>query len=189
MIRCPRCEIAMNPVTARATPGTLIQSDQCRQCGGVWCDQWELFPLDLDDAERIDAVDEKLLTQPVALGGKTLYCPRCTGQLHWFKEPLLPADVHLLRCMHCDGIWLNRGELRRYKRFQRKTQLEKLSAEEIVQKLPEVYQDTKSWVVTGTQGMFAYPQGYDNEQQTIKDTLTNAAKLVLQALVRLVLGI
>jgi Zn-finger nucleic acid-binding protein len=179
----------MTPVTARANPGSLIQLDQCGQCGGIWCDKWELFPVDRDDAERIDAVDEKLLTQPVELRVKTLYCPRCTGELHLFKEPLLPGDIHLMRCMHCDGIWLNRGELRRYKRFQRKTQLEKLGAEEIVQKLPEVYQDAKSWVVTGTQGMFAYPQGYEDEKQTIKDTLSNAAKLVLQVLVRLVMGI
>jgi Zn-finger nucleic acid-binding protein len=179
----------MNPVMAKANPGTLIQLDQCRQCGGVWCDRWELFPVDPDEAERIDAVNEKLLTQPIGFSTKTLYCPRCTGELHGFKEPLLPADVHLLRCMHCDGIWLNRGELKRYKRFQRKTQLEKLGAEQIVQKIPELYRDPKSWVVTGTEGMFAYPQGYENEKQPIKDTLSNAAKLALQALVRLAIGI
>ena len=158
----------MNPVTARASPGSLIQLDQCGQCGGVWCDKWELFPVDPDDAERIDTVDEKLLIAPFELGKKTLYCPRCTGALHWFKEPLLPADIHLLRCMHCDGIWLNRGELRRYKRFQKQTRMEKLGAEAMVRKLPEIYQDPKFWVVTGTQGMFAYPQGYENETQNIR---------------------
>jgi len=25
----------MNEVTARANPGTLIQLDQCRECGGI----------------------------------------------------------------------------------------------------------------------------------------------------------
>ena len=59
----------------------------------------------------------------------------------------------------------------------------------IDKKIPEVYQDAKSWVVTGTEGMFAYPQGYADETQTLKDTLSDAVKLVLQALVRLVMGI
>jgi Zn-finger nucleic acid-binding protein len=178
----------MKPVRARANPGTLIQLDQCSGCGGIWCDKFELFPLDAEDAERIDALDEQLLRRP-AVSTKQLYCPRCTGELHNFKEPLLPPDIHLLRCPHCDGIWLNRGELRRYKRFQKKTQREKLGAEKIAQKIPAVYQDPKSWVLTGTEGMFAYPQGYVDEKHEIKDTLTNAAKLALQALVRLVLGI
>jgi Zn-finger nucleic acid-binding protein len=179
----------MNPVTARANPGSLIQLDQCAKCGGVWCDKWELFPVDPDESERVDVVDDKLLITPFELGKKTLYCPRCTGALHLFKEPLLPADIHLVRCMHCDGIWLNRGQLRRYKSFQKKTQREKLGADRLVQKIPEVYQDAKSWVVTGTEGMFAYPQGHEHRQQSIKDTLSDAAKLALQTLVRLAIGI
>lgn len=189
VIRCPQCDVAMKPVTARADPGRLIELDQCGQCGGVWCDKWELFPVDPQEAERVDGVDQELLIQPTASTAKVLYCPRCTGALHQFKEPLLPADIHLLRCMHCDGIWLNRGELRRYKEFQKRTQFEKLGAEAMVQKIPAVYQDPKSWIKTGTQGMFAYPQGFTDESESLKATLSNAAKLALQALLRLVLGI
>jgi len=189
VIRCPQCDVAMTAVTARANPGRLIQLDQCGQCGGVWCDKFELFPVDPAEAERIDTVDERLLAQPTGTLSKILYCPRCTGALHHLKEPLLPADIHLLRCLHCDGIWLNRGELLRYKHFQRKTQLEKLAAEEIVQRLPAIYQDPASWVVTGTQGMLAYPQGYADEKETLRDTLSGAARLTLQALVRLLIGI
>ena len=76
MVSCPQCEVPMNPVTAKANPGTLIQLDQCGQCGGIWCDKWELFPIDPDEAERVDAVDEKLLTNLVTPAAKTLYCPR-----------------------------------------------------------------------------------------------------------------
>jgi Zn-finger nucleic acid-binding protein len=189
VIRCPQCDIAMKAVAVPADPGRLIELDQCGQCGGVWCDKWELFPVDPEEAERLDPVDQELLIRPTAGATKVLYCPRCTGALHQFKEPLLPADIHLLRCMHCDGIWLNRGELRRYKEFQKKTQLEKLGAEEIVHKIPALYQDPKSWVVTGTQGMLAYPQGYADEKETVTETLSSGARLALQALVRLILGI
>ena len=179
----------MNPVTAKANPGTLIQLDQCGQCGGIWCDKWELFPIDPDEAERLDGVDEKLLAAPVAPATKMLYCPRCTAKLQSCKDPLLPKDLQLKRCWRCDGIWLNRGELKRYKKLQRKTRVDKLGAEAVVHKIPEVYQNPKSWVVTGTQGMFVYPQGAAEEKQTMGETLAGAAKLILQTLVRMVLGI
>ena len=126
----------MNPVTAKANPGTLIQLDQCAQCGGIWCDKWELFPIDPDEAERLDSVDEKLLAAPAGPAAKTLYCPRFTAKLQSCSDPMLPKDLQLKRCWRCDGIWVNRGELRRYKRQQGKTRKEKLGAEAIVRKIP-----------------------------------------------------
>ena len=179
----------MNQVTARANPGSLIQLDQCARCGGIWCDKWELFPIDPTESDRIDPIDEKLLAAPVELPKKTLYCPRCTATLHVFNDPLLPKDIQLQRCSRCDGIWLNRGQLSGYKGYQKKTRLEKMGADAIVQRIPGVYQNPKSWVVTGTQGMFAYPQGIEDDKETIETTLTGAFKLILQTLVRIVLGI
>jgi Zn-finger nucleic acid-binding protein len=179
----------MNPVTAKANPGTLIQLDQCGQCGGIWCDKWELFPIDPDEAERLDSVDEKLLTAPGELATKTVYCPRCTGKLQSCSDPMLPKDLQLKRCWRCDGIWLNRGELKRFKKHQGKTRTDKLGAEAIVRKISDVYQNPKSWVVTGTQGMFVYPRGAVEEKQTVGETLSGAAKLILQTLMRMVLGI
>jgi hypothetical protein len=67
--------------------------------------------------------------------------------------------------------------------------MDKLGADAIVRKLPEVYQNPKSWVVTGTQGMFVYSRGAVEEKQTVGETLSGATKLILQTLVRMVLGI
>ncbi|HEU4341790.1 MAG TPA: zf-TFIIB domain-containing protein [Candidatus Binatia bacterium] len=187
MIRCPECDLPMHPVTARANPGSLIQLDQCARCGGIWCDKWELFPIDSDQAPRLDPVDEKLLSTPTQGAEKTLYCPRCTGKLGIFADPILPKDIVLQRCRRCDGIWLNRGQLSRYKSYQKKTRLEKMGAETIVRKIPEVYQNPESWVVTGTKGIFAYPQGEPGLE--VQDTWRGAFKVVLQALVRMVLGV
>ena len=189
MVNCPQCEAPMNPVTAKANPGTLIQLDQCGRCGGIWCDKWELFPIDPDEAERLDSVDEKLLGTPAQASIKALYCPRCTAKLASCKDPLLPKDFQLKRCWRCDGIWLNRGELRRYKQLQKKTRQEKLGAEAIVHKIPDIYQNPKDWVVAGTGGMFAFPRGASEEKPTARETLGGAAKLILQTLVRLALGI
>jgi Zn-finger nucleic acid-binding protein len=188
-MRCPQCDISMNEVTARANPGSLIQLDQCAQCGGIWCDKWELFPVDPDQASRLDFVDEKLLSTPAEVAKKALYCPRCTSKLAIFNDPILPKDILLQRCRRCEGIWLNRGQLSRYKNYQKKTKLEKMGAEAIVREIPEVYQNPKSWVVTGTRGMFAYPQGVEESQETVRDNLSGAVKLILQSLVRMVLGI
>ena len=64
-----------------------------------------------------------------------------------------------------------------------------MGAAAVVRKIPEVYQDPKSWVVTGTQGMFAYPQRLESDKGPIEETLGGAFRLVLQTLVRMALGI
>ena len=189
MIRCPQCAISMREVTARANPGALIQLDQCPKCGGIWCDKWELFPIDPDEAERLDDVDEALLASQVKLPRRSLFCPRCTARLQVCKDPAMPEDLLLERCLRCDGIWLNRGELKRYKRHQQKVRLEKLGADAILKKIPEVYQDPKSWVVMGTRGMMAYPRHSQEEALGSPITLNGVFRMILQTLLRLTLGV
>lgn len=192
MVQCPQCKVPMNEVTARANPGTLIQLDQCRKCGGIWCDKWELFPVDPDEAKRVDAkdaVDESLLAAPVKLTRRSLYCPRCTAPLQLCSDPALPADLLFARCLRCEGIWLNRGQMRRYKDHQRRVQLKKLGADAIIQKIPQVYENPKSWVVKGTQGMMAYPRMVDDSADELKPTLGGVVATILQTLLRAVLGV
>jgi Zn-finger nucleic acid-binding protein len=178
----------MKPVTVRANPGQLIVLDQCGECGGVWCDKWELFPVDFDEAGRVDPLDEALLQQPTKLAREPLYCPRCTAALQMFAEPILPKDIRLQRCSRCDGIWLNRGQFRRYKRFQKQTRERKLGAATAA-KLAAAYQNPKSWVVTGTKGMFTYPRGEQEPDDVVEKSLSAAAKVVLQSVLRLVIGV
>jgi Zn-finger nucleic acid-binding protein len=178
----------MVEVTTRATPGTLIQLDQCRQCGGIWCDKWELFPLDAEEAATLDPVDEGLLRDPAQPAKKTLYCPRCADELAIFADPILPKDIELRRCRHCDGLWLNRGQFRRYKEYQKGTRLKRMSGAKAVAKLPEVYADPKSWIVTGTNGIFAYPRPPEESEDAVERSAKGAAKLVLQSLARMLLG-
>ena len=179
----------MAEVKARATPGTLIQLDQCRQCGGIWCDKWELFPLDSEEAEKLDPIDEELLRSMVQLTKQTLYCPRCADELAIFADPLLPKNIQLQRCRHCDGLWLNRGQFRRYKEYQQATRKKKMSSEKIAAKLPEVYADPNSWVVTGTKGIFAYTGGMEANEELADASLKGATKSALQSFVRMLLGV
>jgi Zn-finger nucleic acid-binding protein len=178
----------MSQVTARANPGTLIQLDQCGTCGGIWCDKWELFPIDPDESSRVDSLDKALLMAPAGPPQRTLYCPRCTAPLQECKDQALPPDLLFERCLRCEGIWLNRGELIRYKDHQRKIQLKNLGAGAIIQKIPEIYQNPQSWVVKGTQGMMAYPRMVDDGAEEFKPG-PSALGAILQALLRAALGI
>lgn len=58
----------------------------------------------------------------------------------------------------------------------------------LIQRIGAVYQDPKSWVVTGNHGMFAYPRGLVQDEDSPGETISGGGKLVLQALVRMVLG-
>ncbi len=192
MIKCPHCNCEMKEVKARANPGELIVLDQCGQCGGIWCDKWELFPIDPQEAPRLDPVDGEFLRAPAPLEEKPLYCPRCTDRLQVFHDPLLPPDIQFQRCARCDGIWLNRGDFTRYKQFQQDTRRARsgnLQNVEKIQKLTQAYSDPRSWVTTGTGGIFAYPRGEEEAQDLGKKTVKGAAGLILQTLLRMILGV
>lgn len=189
MLRCPQCDVPMQEAAVRANPGSLIQLDQCLRCGGIWCDKWELFSLDPDDAERLDTVNEELLAALTGTASQALYCPRCTSKLARLKEPLLPEDIILQRCTRCEGIWLNRGQMTRYKNYQKITRSKKMGIDSAVRKLPEMCQKPGSWVVTGTNGMFAYPKGIEGDEKPVAASAGGAFKFILQTLVRMALGI
>jgi Zn-finger nucleic acid-binding protein len=189
MALCPVCEEEMRTVSARANPGTLIVLDQCPKCGGIWCDQWELYPIDSEEASRLDPVDEKLLQSVLPAGRKTLYCPRCRDRLQAFRDPLLPPETLLERCPRCQGLWLNRGEFSRYKRFQQKKRKENLPHEDRIQKLAAAASDARAWVTTGTGGVFAYPRGETEDSDAVNDSMKGIARLTLQTVLRLLLGI
>jgi Zn-finger nucleic acid-binding protein len=179
----------MKEVTAPAEPGALIQLDQCGKCGGIWCDKWELFPIDPDAAHMIDALDGALLVARAAGPAKQLYCPRCTAPLLECQDPLLPPDLLFDRCLRCEGVWLNRHEMARYKEHQRKIRAKKLGSASIAQKLTDVYGNPQAWVVKGTGGMMAYPRNGLEPVADAKPATAAVFATILQALVRAALGV
>ena len=190
MVKCPECDREMVEVTVPANPGQLIVLDQCHGCGGIWCDKWELFPIDSTAAQKLERADEAKLRQPAAMvPPRELFCPRCTAKLIAARDPSLPADLRLRRCFKCEGIWLNRGQLVQFKTHQSSLRQKNLGNEALANRVSTVMQDPQSWVVTGTKGMFAYPQGVEENAEAIGDSLKNAAKLILQALARMLVGV
>jgi Zn-finger nucleic acid-binding protein len=145
--------------------------------------------VDGEEAGRLDPLDENLLRDAIPLPKKILYCPRCADELEIFADPILPKEIQLRRCRHCDGLWLHRGQFRRYKEYQKSTRLTRMSDAKIIAKLPQVYADPKSWVMTGTKGIFAYPRGAEEDDEFVDQSIEGTAKLVLRSLARMILGI
>ncbi|HEX6769627.1 MAG TPA: hypothetical protein VF208_09770, partial [Candidatus Binatia bacterium] len=76
-----------------------------------------------------------------------------------------------------------------FKAHQLNVRRKTLGSEALASQVSAVMQDPKSWVVTGTEGMFAYPQGEEDNVETVGESLKSAAKLIVQALARLLVGV
>lgn len=147
----------MNEVKAEVKSGYLVILDQCRQCGGMWCDRWELYPVTAAAAERIDPVDQTALQQPTSSADQPLECPRCRARMFRFRDPRLPPDARIERCPNCDGMWLNRGELRRFKEQAGSPEPARAAAQppvedEELDRLTHRALDPKSWPTVTTLG-------------------------------------
>ena len=181
---CPHCRTAMREATARARTGYLIVLDQCPACGGVWCDRWELFPLSSDEARRLDPVEAERLHAPAGEPNAAGICPRCETELRAFRDPLLPADARIERCRVCEGMWLNRGELRRMKEAATAT---KAPSAADVEQLAERLGAAATWPkVTDIDAALHAVDEPSSDPRELRSALWSAsAWIALQALLRL----
>jgi len=111
---CPECGGALHEVFAEANYGRVLLLEQCRRCGGVWFDRFELYFVTGSSLKELEAIDgASFAAKPPDEAGKGL-CPKCEKPLAIFSDPNLPKDALIERCGACNGLWLNRGELKRY---------------------------------------------------------------------------
>ena len=164
-LSCPHCDVAMRAVTAAARSGYLLVLDQCAQCGGIWCDRWELFPLSAAEAARLDPVDAAQLGSSISAPAAPGRCPRCAVPLRDFRDPLLPPDARIERCAVCDGMWLNRGVLHRLKRRNASSSP---ARNEVIERLARAY---------GKEGKWATVKNIDAALQPADDAVRDADEL------------
>lgn len=190
-LTCPQCAAPMHEVKVQASIGYYISLDQCARCGGIWCDRWELFPITTAEAERIDHVDQAALSSAVAGTAAELDCPRCRARLRPFHDPALPADARIERCPNCEGMWLNRGELRRFKEHGHNTATLSgtASAADVDRLARQVLTDGKAMPTVQNLDAAFQPVERDPADDVRGDVLTGAAWLIIRALLRLLLHV
>lgn len=191
-LTCPQCADQMQEVTAQARIGYLIVLDQCPRCGGIWCDRWELYPLTAAAAEGLDPADADALSKPAAPANAQLECPRCRAPMRRFRDPVLPQDARIERCPNCDGMWLNRGELRRVKGLgvtpgvASKT----ISDAELDRLAQQTNRDRKALPTVSTlAGAFDAPQDLADADDVGGELTSGVAWLIVRVALRLLLHI
>ena len=101
ILDCPTCGSSMLKIMINR-PDTTITIDHCRTCEGYWFDGLEL--------EKV--VKEDIVVEEFDLGSSDVHeanfhCPRCSGVM----ETKVLFDVRVDRCIDCNGMWLDKGEL------------------------------------------------------------------------------
>lgn len=105
---CPRCNIALSPLSIRGV-NEVIEVDTCNNCAGIWFDKGELSKVDkivepvAIEFRHIPSTKEQM---------EPLYCPVCETK-NLMQKASHPRDekVILDYCPDCKGIWLDKGEL------------------------------------------------------------------------------
>ncbi len=113
-IACPGCNGKLAEVYAEAKYGRVLLLDQCTSCGGVWFDKWELYLFKESAFERLDKFNKDSFADENPVNAGKNLCPKCSAELKDFSDPNLPRDACIKRCAGCHGLWLNRGDLRKY---------------------------------------------------------------------------
>ena len=108
----------MHQVKIESHYGKPIFLEQCKECGGIWFDEMELFSARYGEAEKIEVLDSKSLWTPTNIEKRILRCPLDQSKLFRFKDQYFPKGIILERCPACNGIWLNRGDFTKFQRVR-----------------------------------------------------------------------
>ena len=165
---------------AAAASGYCVLLDRCPQCGGIWCDRWELIPITAEGAEQIDT---STAPEPAAgaPSGAPLECPRCRAHLRTFHDPSIATITAMQRCPNCEGTWLAGGELRRIKEQQQ------VAARAHATATPHVSGDPRTWPTVSNLDRVLDPPPQTDDCDLRHELVRDGAWLGLRALVRLVL--
>ena len=109
MLDCPRCEIELVTET-KVEPKQSLEYHSCSLCEGIWVSKEVLNYLErIQEPVAIEILDiDKKLDQLIGLD-----CPSC-GENHLMKKAEHPRDERVIMdyCETCEGVWLDKGELR-----------------------------------------------------------------------------
>jgi Zn-finger nucleic acid-binding protein len=122
LLRCPNDADALLQVQAESRQGSVIMLDQCKCCGGIWFDKWELFQVAETKVRELTDIDLDHLRCPEGKIDGEPQCPRCRVELRSFHDPHIPPNIQMLICDECEGFWLNHGEAAGYADYRQALQ-------------------------------------------------------------------
>ncbi|MEW6433620.1 MAG: zf-TFIIB domain-containing protein [Myxococcota bacterium] len=107
-MRCPRCQAALTPVVVDPELDD-IEALHCARCHGHWLEQKDLKRL--EQVVEVHWVEVRHIP-PQDLQDAPLSCPRCVPERHLVKlHSERDRKVVMDACIHCQGVWLDGGEL------------------------------------------------------------------------------
>ena len=102
VISCPKCQEKMKILIISRPDGHIV-IDQCEKCEGYWFDG-----LELEKIVTEEMASEFFLLDSSEVDEASFPCPRCKGHM----ETQLLFEVRVDKCLFCNGLWLDKGELR-----------------------------------------------------------------------------
>ncbi|MBN2120540.1 MAG: zf-TFIIB domain-containing protein [Candidatus Omnitrophica bacterium] len=115
---CPVCKIPLENIQYQDQ-----SVDICKRCGGIWFDKSELYEVitSLLSENKVDFQDikEAYMRKPLTYKRETQpvrKCPRCGKDMLIFNYSY-DSNVILDRCLSCEGIWTDRGEIEQAARY------------------------------------------------------------------------
>ena len=115
-MKCPNDNAELYQVKIESHYGQPILLEQCKECGGIWFDETELFSARNGEAEKIEVFDSKSLWTPTNMERRVLRCPLDESELFRFRDRYFLKSIILERCPSCNGIWLNRGDFTKFQK-------------------------------------------------------------------------
>jgi Zn-finger nucleic acid-binding protein len=200
-IICPNENIGMHPVKVESHYGQPFFLDQCPECGGIWFDRSELYLAKQGQAEKIDSLDIENLRTPCEIKNIELFCPVDQVKLTLFNDPYFPKDLIIARCAQCDGLWLNRGEFKKYQNFRQEKRLQKekdsanIKFEQDIARILDKPETGSTLIQLGRLGSFlstplnsntwqpTEPNNLTEEEQTALNLIIGALRTILNILI------
>jgi len=110
-MNCPNCNAKLKTVSVK---GVVL--DVCESCDGIWFDRDELSKIIFSSEEELQnsPLSESLIDDKTSHPADEDYrlCPKCSSLMNHVLYPY-ESSVLIDRCIKCNGIWLDDGEIKK----------------------------------------------------------------------------
>lgn len=110
-LNCPKCDGNLKKVIYNH-----VEIDRCEKCHGLWFDSLEAETLrKISGSEVLDLGTIQPSDELLERSSRDIQCPRC-------QQPMLQMidmdkyQIWYEKCPVCQGIWLDAGEFKQFKR-------------------------------------------------------------------------